>query len=133
MKIHNTILLSGLLSGEVFAQMYKKVKLKDVDVLTLYQGKMTNGRRSSPIPQLQVNSKISKHVTFRSRKTNQYVAAIYSYCPYDYWNIADNLLPIFPIHTYQKVTFNFRAIYEENDSPNKGSRGRHFRYDILFR
>lgn len=53
MKIHNTILLSGLLSGEVFAQMYKKVKLKDVDVLTLYQGKMTNGRRSSPIPQLQ--------------------------------------------------------------------------------
>jgi len=33
--------------------MFKKVKLKDVDVLTLYQGKMTNGRRSSPIPQLQ--------------------------------------------------------------------------------
>jgi len=47
------ILLSGLLSGEVSAQMFKKVKLKDVDVLTLYQGKMTNGRRSSPIPQLQ--------------------------------------------------------------------------------
>jgi len=33
-------------------QMFKKVKLKDVDVLTLYQGKMTNGRRSSPVPQL---------------------------------------------------------------------------------
>ena len=54
MKFESAILLSGLLSGEVSAQMYKKVKLKDVDVLTLYQGKMTNGRRSSPIPQLQV-------------------------------------------------------------------------------
>jgi len=53
MKYQNAILLSGLLSGEVSAQMFKKVKLKDVDVLTLYQGKMTNGRRSSPIPQLQ--------------------------------------------------------------------------------
>jgi len=31
----------------------QKVKLKDVDVLTLYRNKMTNGRRSSPIPQLQ--------------------------------------------------------------------------------
>lgn len=31
----------------------KKVKLKDVDVLTLYYGKMTNGRRSSPVPQLE--------------------------------------------------------------------------------
>ncbi|XP_076355118.1 store-operated calcium entry-associated regulatory factor-like isoform X1 [Tachypleus tridentatus] len=30
-----------------------KVKLKDVEVLTLYQGKMTTGRRSSPVPQLQ--------------------------------------------------------------------------------
>jgi len=53
MKYQSAILLSGLLSGEVSAQMFKKVKLKDVDVLTLYQGKMTNGRRSSPIPQLQ--------------------------------------------------------------------------------
>merc|ERR1712170_221021 len=40
--------LIALASG----QMFKKVKLKDVDVLTLYQGKMTNGRRSSPVPQL---------------------------------------------------------------------------------
>lgn len=31
----------------------KKVKLKDVEVLTLYQGKYTTGRRSSPVPQLQ--------------------------------------------------------------------------------
>ena len=54
MKFESAILLSGLLSGEVSAQMFKKVKLKDVEVLTLYQGKMTNGRRSSPIPQLQV-------------------------------------------------------------------------------
>ena len=32
----------------------QKVKLKDVDVLTLYRNKLTNGRRSSPIQQLQV-------------------------------------------------------------------------------
>jgi len=32
---------------------FKKVKLKDVDVLTLYQGRQTNGRRSSPVMQLQ--------------------------------------------------------------------------------
>ena len=43
--------------------MFKKVKLKDVDVLTLYQGKMTNGRRSSPIPQLQV---IYKNMALRT-------------------------------------------------------------------
>ncbi|XP_022251066.1 store-operated calcium entry-associated regulatory factor-like isoform X2 [Limulus polyphemus] len=30
-----------------------KVKLKDVEVLTLYHGKMTTGRRSPPVPQLQ--------------------------------------------------------------------------------
>jgi hypothetical protein len=53
MKYQSAIFLSGLLSADVSAQMFKKVKLKDVDVLTLYQGKMTNGRRSSPIPQLQ--------------------------------------------------------------------------------
>ena len=29
-----------------------KVKLKDVQVLTLKDGKMTTGRRSSPVPQL---------------------------------------------------------------------------------
>lgn len=46
------IILWGVL-GCVFSQMYQKVKLKDVDVLTLYQGKMTNGRRSAPVPQLQ--------------------------------------------------------------------------------
>lgn len=48
------ILLSLL--GPSFAQMYQKVKLKNVDVLTLNQGRMTNGRRSSPVPQLQVIS-----------------------------------------------------------------------------
>lgn len=63
MKYQNAILLSGLLSGEVSAQMFKKVKLKDVDVLTLYQGKMTNGRRSSPIPQLQVRTGLCGPVT----------------------------------------------------------------------
>lgn len=31
----------------------KKVKLKDVQVLTLQQGEYTTGRRSSPVPQLQ--------------------------------------------------------------------------------
>merc|ERR1711962_1563107 len=46
------ILFCTVLTGTL-GQMFKKVKLKDVDVLTLYQGKMTNGRRSSPIPQLQ--------------------------------------------------------------------------------
>ena len=63
MKYQNAILLSGLLSGEVSAQMFKKVKLKDVDVLTLYQGKMTNGRRSSPIPQLQVRTGLCEPMT----------------------------------------------------------------------
>lgn len=29
------------------------IKLSDVQVLTLYNGKMTNGRRSSPVPQLK--------------------------------------------------------------------------------
>ena len=64
MKYQSAILLSGLLSGEVSAQMFKKVKLKDVDVLTLYQGKMTNGRRSSPIPQLQVRTGLCGPVTW---------------------------------------------------------------------
>ena len=66
MKYQNAILLSGLLSGEVSAQMFKKVKLKDVDVLTLYQGKMTNGRRSSPIPQLQVRAGLCGPVRTRT-------------------------------------------------------------------
>ena len=39
---------------ETFGQMYQKTKLKNVDVLTLHQGRMTNGRRSAPVPQLQV-------------------------------------------------------------------------------
>lgn len=43
--------LLAILAGAE-AQMYKKVKLKDVNTLTLYQGKMTNGRRSAPVPQL---------------------------------------------------------------------------------
>jgi hypothetical protein len=30
-----------------------KVRLRDVEVLTLYQGKMTTGRRSSPVLQLK--------------------------------------------------------------------------------
>ena len=30
----------------------KKIKLKDVNVLTLHAGQMTSGRRSSPVPQL---------------------------------------------------------------------------------
>lgn len=41
------ILLFGL------ADAQKRVKLKNVDVLTLYAGKMTTGRRSAPLPQLQ--------------------------------------------------------------------------------
>jgi len=48
-------LLTLLNLGAAFTngQMFKKVKLKDVDTLTLYNGKMTNGRRSAPVPQLQ--------------------------------------------------------------------------------
>ena len=30
----------------------EKVRLRDVDVITLHQGRMTSGRRSSPVPQL---------------------------------------------------------------------------------
>jgi len=41
------------LFGASNGQMFKKVKLKDVEVLTLHQGRMTAGRRSSPVPQLQ--------------------------------------------------------------------------------
>ena len=52
--MHWQTTLLGLAAYQTEAQMYKKVKLKDVDTLTLYQGKMTNGRRSAPIPQLQV-------------------------------------------------------------------------------
>jgi len=32
---------------------HKKIKLKDVQVLTLHHGQMTTGRRTSPVPQLQ--------------------------------------------------------------------------------
>lgn len=35
-----------------WGENYKKVKLQDVQVLTLHQGQMTTGRRSSPVPQL---------------------------------------------------------------------------------
>jgi hypothetical protein len=47
------VLLVAVLGGHGGeCQMYKKVKLKDVEVLTLYKGRMTNGRRSSPVQQL---------------------------------------------------------------------------------
>jgi len=42
-----TIVLLG------FADAQKSVKLKNVDVLTLYAGRMTTGRRSAPVPQLE--------------------------------------------------------------------------------
>ena len=35
-------------------QNFQKAKLKDIDVLTLHQGRMTSGRRSCPIPQLEL-------------------------------------------------------------------------------
>ena len=34
----------------------KKVLLRDVNVLTLYPGKMTTSRRSSPVPQLECSN-----------------------------------------------------------------------------
>jgi hypothetical protein len=43
-------------SGVVLAQsswFSERIRLSDVSVITFYAGKMTNGRRSSPVPQLQ--------------------------------------------------------------------------------
>jgi len=41
-----------LISESTFVHgKYNKVKLKDVEVLTLVEGRMTTGRRSSPVPQ----------------------------------------------------------------------------------
>ena len=48
-----TIVLLG------FADAQKSVKLKNVDVLTLYAGRMTTGRRSAPVPQLEVSYQLS--------------------------------------------------------------------------
>jgi len=61
-SVQDKMLFEFCLIALASGQMFKKVKLKDVDVLTLYQGKMTNGRRSSPVPQLSVSLIISKHL-----------------------------------------------------------------------
>ena len=53
-----TIALLGL------ADAQKSVKLKNVDVLTLYAGRMTTGRRSAPVPQLQVTDKFYKNYVY---------------------------------------------------------------------
>ena len=53
-----TIALLGL------ADAQKSVKLKNVDVLTLYAGRMTTGRRSAPVPQLQVAHKCFRSTLF---------------------------------------------------------------------
>ncbi|EFX70643.1 hypothetical protein DAPPUDRAFT_309378 [Daphnia pulex] len=39
--------------GSTFGGSSDSVKLSNIQVLTLYHGKMTNGRRSSPVPQLK--------------------------------------------------------------------------------
>ena len=41
------------LCGWGFGDSAEKVKLQDVQVLTLHHGRMTTGRRSSPVPQLK--------------------------------------------------------------------------------
>lgn len=38
--------------AEAFGGSHSKVLLRDVQTLTLYRGKMTAGRRSSPVPQI---------------------------------------------------------------------------------
>lgn len=50
MKLLLTLLLPLLVSG--WGQKYEKIRLRDVQVLTLRAGEMTTGRRSSPVPQL---------------------------------------------------------------------------------
>src|SRR5277367_2055321 len=45
------VLLSEWCSAGLFSR--KKVKLTDIQALTLYDGKMTTGRRAAPIPQLR--------------------------------------------------------------------------------
>ena len=42
-----------------------KVLMKDVTVLTLYEGQMTSGRRSSPVPQLNCVGGSAKHADFK--------------------------------------------------------------------
>merc|ERR1719391_244622 len=57
MKPKDWLLLVVLLAlsvgqGSAWGDNHKKVRLQDIQVLTLHQGKMTTGRRSSPVPQL---------------------------------------------------------------------------------
>ena len=55
MKMIKEVLTIALLG---FADAQKSIKLKNVDVLTLYAGRMTTGRRSAPVPQLQVSTQV---------------------------------------------------------------------------
>ncbi|MCL4146858.1 UNVERIFIED_CONTAM: hypothetical protein GTU68_062223, partial [Idotea baltica] len=48
-----TLLLCRESEGAWGSKSEKKVLLKNIDVLTLYNGKMTKGQRSSPVPQLE--------------------------------------------------------------------------------
>lgn len=54
LKFVNLVLVAACLIGACFGwgETHNKIRLQDVQVLTLYQGKMTTGRRSSPVPQL---------------------------------------------------------------------------------
>lgn len=42
-----------------------KVLMKDVSVLTLYEGQMTSGRRSAPVPQLNCVGGSAKYADFK--------------------------------------------------------------------
>jgi len=50
MKYFVILLLPLIVAG--WGQKYEKIRLRDVQVLTLKAGEMTTGRRSSPVPQL---------------------------------------------------------------------------------
>ncbi|XP_046846311.1 store-operated calcium entry-associated regulatory factor-like [Xenia sp. Carnegie-2017] len=52
LSIQFFLLLIWLILSEYFVAGSDKVRLRDIEVLTLYQGRMTKGRRSTPIPQL---------------------------------------------------------------------------------
>ena len=51
-SIVTILLLTTLFTTTTYGWDEKKIKLKDVHVLTLHEGQMTTGRRSSPVPQL---------------------------------------------------------------------------------
>ena len=52
MKTLVLLLAPLLVAGWGWGEQHQKIRLRDVQVLTLHEGAMTTGRRSSPVPQL---------------------------------------------------------------------------------